>query len=276
MKRLDPPRLLESEAVEAELRTLLAAGADDLAPPDVLARSAQRLSVALGVQVTPPAAHVTGAKAAGSAAAGTKWLGLSAAAAIKSACVVALVSSASLLAWRVMEPRTRDDARAVQPVRVASPPIDTQPRSEPAKLAQPVVVPASTPVTPTVPAPQPHDARARVPRRTPARVEPSQAPAPAQATPSAPAPDRALELRALEAAHAVLASDPVLALQRLRALARTYPNGWLDEERSALEVEALLRLGQRDDAARALAQLQARHPHAAALPRLQHALGHVR
>jgi hypothetical protein len=99
---------------------------------------------------------------------------------------------------------------------------------------------------------------------------------PSQPAPSTPAPDRAEELRALQAAHAVLASDPALALQRLRALARDYPSGWLDEERSALEVEALLRLGQRDDAARALAQLQTRHPHAAALPRLQRALAQLR
>lgn len=276
MKRLDPSRLLESEAADAELRTLLAAGADELAPPDVLARSAQKLSAALGVQVTPPPVHAAGAKAAGSAAAGAKWLGVSATAAIKGACVLALVSTASLVAWRAAPP-PRSEARAVEPVHRATPPIDPQPRSEPTSLVQPVMQP-STQIVPIAPEPRlaSHAPLARVPRRTPARVEPSQLTTLVQPAPSAPLADRALELRALEAAHAVLASDPALALQRLRALARTYPNGWLDEERSALEVEALLRLGQHDDAVRALAQLQARHPKAATLPRLQRALAQPR
>jgi hypothetical protein len=76
----------------------------------------------------------------------------------------------------------------------------------------------------------------------------------------------------LEAAQAELATSPADAVQRLRAHAKAWPNGWLDEERAALLVEALLRAGERDEAASMLTDLRARRPRSPALPRLDRML----
>ena len=78
-----------------------------------------------------------------------------------------------------------------------------------------------------------------------ARVEPAA---------SAQRPDDLLgEVRLVESARAALAQDPALALRRTDEAASAFPNGQLGDDRVVIAIEALLRLGRRDEA-RARAQ----------------------
>jgi hypothetical protein len=342
VRRPDPPRLLECQPRDERLHTLLAAGAQDVAPPDVLARSARRLSAALGVQLVPPAhplpqAESTSSSGAGSAppltsasmgtasgtgttaaaAGGAKAIGLPIGL-LKSAFVLALAGGVSVAAWRSAS------YGAAAPSSASHAPDDTQP-ARPSVMAaaaaprsaarhgtgstpafadiptQPVLprsvdsaparrmnnaIPAGHPPTPRPGASQFAAARGRTRGPASGALQASGAPL-SVASRAATAPEttaasdgaaraRVQELRAVDAAHAALARDPKLALRRLRDLARAFPNGWLGEERAVLEVEALLRLGQRAAADAAFTSLCARYPRSPTIARLQRAIAEAR
>jgi hypothetical protein len=289
--------LLDDEAADGQLRGLLRAGAEDVAPPAVLERSARKLGAALGVQLLNVSdklgpAHVgaphgasTSASASGGAPAmvGGKLL---TATAVKGALALALVGSASWMAVNQRKPATsvHQDARSATPTL---------------KRPLPVSAEQSVPVLPA-PAPAGHeDAITSVSAAASVAGKTQGAPVPAaraRTTPhlarTVPAPTRlatpgveaepgsaavdpgahAAELRSLEDARRALAADPGLALQRLQAHAREFPNGWLDEERAALEVQALILLRDHAAAERALEQLATRHPRSLAITRLRNAL----
>jgi hypothetical protein len=78
----------------------------------------------------------------------------------------------------------------------------------------------------------------------------------------------ATELELVQRAQAALASDPQRALAITREQGRLYPDGEYVQEREVFAVEALSRLGQKDEAwqrAAALVQRFPRTPHAARL-----------
>jgi hypothetical protein len=64
----------------------------------------------------------------------------------------------------------------------------------------------------------------------------------------------------LQAARALVGSAPSEALARTRAHTARFPNSALTEERSALEIEALQRLGRTTEAESALARFEVQHP----------------
>lgn len=80
------------------------------------------------------------------------------------------------------------------------------------------------------------------------------------------------EAESLEKARAGLASDPAASLDELRAVTRRFPAGKLAAEREYLTIDALLRVGRRDEArARAQAFL-ARYPGSPYAKEVQRAL----
>lgn len=302
MTEQDPPRMRELVERDSELSELLDAAGRDVAPREVLTRSAERLSAAVGFSVgeltglgAPPidaaasalaskstaAASVasTAAKSAATAATAAAATGKSAAvlapllsAATKPLLVVALASATTVAVWKAQpEPAA---APASAPAAVPAPPIAKP--AEPTRVhpnIDPYVVP-SAPIAPpaksaAIEAPPVQRATApRAEHRLEARehLEPRAI----ESTPARldPTSDSAEELRSLQAAQALLASSPSGAVQRLRAHAAKWPRGWLDEERAALLVEALLRAGDRTQAERALDELRTRSPRSPALPRL--------
>jgi hypothetical protein len=309
MTEQDPPRMRELPLRDSELSDLLDAASNDVMPRDVLARSAERLSAAVGVSAfdltglgSPPidaAASALASQSAGAAAAAktaaavkgaatvataTAATGKSAAvlapllsAAVKPLLVVALASATTVAVWSARpEPSaapqaTPSAAPQSGPARVAATTETKPPRAHPNIDAY--AVPAVAPTVTELPSSQ----RATSPRSEPrperrsqpeARASENVAPAPT-VDPSSAAAE---ELRSLQAAQAELATSPASAVQRLRAHAAKWPRGWLDEERAALLVEALLRAGDRAAAERALEDLRTRSPRAPALPRLRRML----
>jgi hypothetical protein len=286
-------RLRELEVRDSELSDLLDAAGRDLAPPDVLARSAHRLSAAIGFSLAdaaglsaPPidpataASATTSASAKGVAAAstvkgaatiataksGAAFVPMLAAAA-KPMLVVALASAISVAVWAA-QPRRAPAPRASEAPHVAAPAV-IAPQAARTKAVDAIELRAPAPaiVAPTAAAAPAPAARPVVKRRA---MQGALTPASTTAIDSWP--EAAEELRSLQAAQAMLASQPANAALRLRAHAKRWPNGWLDEERAALLVEALSSDGQHDEAQRALSEFRARNPRSPALPRLSRIL----
>jgi hypothetical protein len=90
--------------------------------------------------------------------------------------------------------------------------------------------------------------------REPARVVSGQ---PATAEPEA---SLRSEAELLQSARARLGAAPNEALRQTRVHAARFPASVLGEERSALEIEALLRLGRSAEAESALGRFEAEHP----------------
>jgi len=70
----------------------------------------------------------------------------------------------------------------------------------------------------------------------------------------------ALEARLLSRARAVMESDPAQALQLAEQHSARFPSGALSEEREAIAIKALRRLGKEEPAARRQARFLARYP----------------
>lgn len=109
--------------------------------------------------------------------------------------------------------------------------------------------------------------------------EPKPAAGRAKAKPHRPKADNAAdpdphlvlqEAKAVQAARRALATTPADALKQAKQIARDFPKGQLVEERRAIEIQALAKLG-RDDEARTKAEAflikYGRGPHAAAVRR---------
>jgi hypothetical protein len=95
-----------------------------------------------------------------------------------------------------------------------------------------------------------------------AREEQREARAPA-ATPGAPAPSRAAapnEAALLDTAQSVLATNPERALALTRAHRQRFPNGVLAQEREVIAIEALSRLGRKDDAKQRSEEFERTYP----------------
>ena len=87
-------------------------------------------------------------------------------------------------------------------------------------------------------------------------------------------PDRSsTELDFVLRAQAALTSDPQRALAITNEHARTYPSGEFIQEREVIAVEALSKLGQRDESRRRALALVQRHPRTPYAVRLERAIG---
>jgi hypothetical protein len=103
----------------------------------------------------------------------------------------------------------------------------------------------------------------------PERVEPAEpvepeGTAPASARPARPAPRTpagSTEVELLRRAQALLATQPARALALTSEHQRRFRGGALAEEREALAIEALRRLGRTEEAQRRAVLFQRRYPH---------------
>ncbi|AKV00692.1 hypothetical protein AKJ09_07355 [Labilithrix luteola] len=95
----------------------------------------------------------------------------------------------------------------------------------------------------------------------------------ARPTPSPEAPPSVSELEAARRAQATLASNPGRALVIADQLSRDFPNGEFVQEREAIAVEALARLGRKEDALQRARTLLRRFPRTPYVARLEMVIG---
>jgi hypothetical protein len=150
------------------------------------------------------------------------------------------------------------------------PAITSTPVPPPAPLTAPVVSPPIVIAEPPVaelPKPRVRLAPAK-PHASPAAAEPA---APEPAPPVAPsAPPTISEVALLEQARAALrAGDTAHALVLVEQDATLYPDGVLVEEREALAIETLIKLGRRDEAVAKWTKFATSYPHSNYHARLQ-------
>ena len=88
-------------------------------------------------------------------------------------------------------------------------------------------------------------------------------------------PSIADEARLLERGRSALATDAAQALRLAEEHRRLHPTGQLSAERELIAVEALLRLGRRDEAVRRAAPRLARSPGSLYAKRLRQLLGNA-
>ncbi|HEX3769341.1 MAG TPA: hypothetical protein VHV30_00685 [Polyangiaceae bacterium] len=277
-----PTRLLEGGDLSEVERELLSAGVASPIGYDVAAGTT-RFRAELAAMVATGAAGVAGAGAARSGGAikalfaklGVKIaLGVFAMASFAGAGVVlgmhaASVAPSAAVTARTMAPKAVPIATASP---VAPPAVSTMPA--PSAIAEPPPVAAAIPAatvhvvhrlagertpapkaaaveTPS-PAPPADVARATAPSpAAPADVARAteSAPAPTPAAAPAPAASQPLtEIRGIALARTLVVRDPQAALDVLDKVGRDYPRGYFVEERQALTVLALARLGRQSAA----------------------------
>ena len=134
--------------------------------------------------------------------------------------------------------------------------------NKPARAVVPVAASAALEPEPE-PSAQPHESPSAV--ASTARPATAVSSASSVDRPNTPVPDEATqklerEIQLLERARQIMNANPTLALSTLDQHRREFGSGTLMLERQFLEVEALLRLGRRDQALARAADLRARAP----------------
>jgi hypothetical protein len=218
-----PVRWLDEEMVSADVRGLLErAGRSRALPGEVRTRSIARLDRYL---VWPAAAGLL------------LWL--------KGIAIAAGIAIVGVVAVAEIPPMVRP-----APVQVDVAPNKPQ-TSAPmtmAPRATTAAAPASVAPTPAAPAVAPTAAPVEQDRTPPAKL---QVPAPTTSAPAEPEVDPLTrEAAMLERARASLDRDPRASLSELDACAATFPHGTLRIERELLAVDALTRVGNREEARR--------------------------
>lgn len=275
--RSDPVRWLHPDSdVPAELRSVLGSAQGDGGGADALSSLAAKLPLAAGAKVSGAAAAgaakkailswklalwVAGAAAVGGAATNLIALVPSSRPAIAASAPLSGPARSGDLARVESEGETASHERANSPiagVESASLPAATE-EPPPPKTANhhslgappPAGAPASSPAAPTV-------ASASAPSALPS----------AGRTPDSLGAEARLLLQAREA----MARDPRKALRVTEAHDSAFADGALAEESEVLRVEALVRIGKREEAARVAAAFRARHPQSSHLTRLDRLL----
>jgi hypothetical protein len=156
--------------------------------------------------------------------------------------------------------------RAVPTPTPAATPASTPPRSKPASTPRNVTNP---PAAQEAEAPPPRAVAA--PDTTALRAQPTRSVAPT-AIDSAPQVDAARDAQLLQEARSLMARSPARALSLTRNHELHFPSSPLTEERQALQIEALTRLGRTAEARAALEGFRTRFPRSIHARRLE-ALG---
>lgn len=279
-----PERLNRSSGLAGEL--LLSAKADK-APADASRRLLAGAAVGAALAAKSGAVgSLAGSVGSGHAARWTAWkwvvIGLAGVGSVGAAKVV-LTSreDARSHVQAAAGAAARGDVAGSAPVRASS---------SPGAARAPSVVPVLAPtwVAPSAPvfaaAPPPAPARAPVAAAPPSvrmvrLPAPAPAPAPEVAPTVAPAPASpmshlALEIAAIDGAKRTLAGgDATSVLERMNAYDTAFPQGMLAAEANALRIEALVRLGRREDAKAELARFRTRHPGSPLLESLTRVVG---
>jgi hypothetical protein len=169
------------------------------------------------------------------------------------------VLAGGFVSWRAVDVAAPPPVAAIPPALALAPVEARVPAADVPAPQMAIPVDALPSVAPS--------AATSVPVRHAAPVASAQAPAESEAPP----PPKELDL--VQRAQAMLASDPERALAITREQARLYPAGEYIQEREVFAVEALSRLGRKDEAsARANALLQ-RFPRTPYVSRLEIATG---
>jgi hypothetical protein len=273
----DPKRWLEDDgAAPPGARELLAQARKTKGPDKrAVALSAAAL-LELGAQPSSAAAAVL-AKLAGTPAA-LASLPLAGKLAIAATTVALAVAGVQVAQRSAPAPASAPSAMRAAKTAVAR---STRAAVAPAPAAQPLPTLAQ-PEPPALEAvPLPAAAPAARPPTTPrrARVPIAKAPAPepaavaaAAASSEEPVDELALEVRWLDQARGLLASDPPAALARADAHAQRFASGALAAERELIAVDALQRLGRVPEARKRADALLARNPGSLYRGRLQRVL----
>jgi len=179
-------------------------------------------------------------------------------------------------------------ASAVVTADVARPtPARSTPRrgtTAPAPSAAPTGVAATVALAPSAtgaPVPSRPAATVVAARTLPPPVRETAPPAPTAVASPAPAPTTApltshlaLEIAAIDGAKRTLATgDAAAALAKMDAYDMTFPQGMLAAEAHALRIEALVRVGRRDEARTELARFRTSHPGSPLLESLTRVVG---
>ncbi len=262
------PHSIDHESTPKLLRDYVRAtrrsGPDDTA----IERLSSRLATA-GVLPTP-ASNPTAAPGSGRRLANHKL------------AVVAIVVSAGLvLSWRATQTELATETNASAAASSLAPSsLNRSATAQPARPTEPAAVhSAEEPKTAAVsvddlPAAFPPVASASAsvtraaPRTGASSYGENAAPQPQNAAPQPPT-----ELELVKRAQAALVSSPERALAITREQARAYPSGEFVQEREVIEVEALSRLGRKEEARRRAVAFVLRFPQTPYTPRLEIAVG---
>jgi RNA polymerase sigma-70 factor (ECF subfamily) len=172
-------------------------------------------------------------------------------AAVKATATKVLVSGALAKTVLAATAVTVVGVAAMTMARAPSKPVATT-------LETTVAIAAPTSTSTSTPTPTPTATPTSTPTATP--------------TPSAPPPDPDAEIRLLTRAQSDLSTDPARALAECDALARRFPHGVLDQEREVVAIDALVRLGRRDEATARATRFDAAYPQSTHARRIQEIL----
>ncbi|MBX3212716.1 MAG: hypothetical protein KF850_11830 [Labilithrix sp.] len=225
-----PRRLFEGDESSGLLRGALEAERRDAVAEPRLRRIEQAVAM-IGASAAAPSASAP-AEVAASAEPAAGWLA--------SKGPLVLLAAATFGGLAAVFAVGGDPSPATQPAPQRSPVVAAPgpPREPEPRLAGPAIATLSPADLPTAPAPPPSAKTAR-------------------ATASATEGD---EIALLARAHDALRDDPARSLALCREHEARFPGGHFAQEREAVAVEALVYLGQKDDAARRWSEFQRRYP----------------
>jgi len=268
----EPVRWLADKNTLPELRELLGSARD---VPTLPAGLDRRLG-ALARQLSAAPVAAGAAAMAAKSSLGGKTLGLLGTSKLATKLVVgsALLSGASVATY--VATRSSPASLPAAATSVAAPGSGLRSRGQPSVRPQ-----SATPVSSEPEASEPSVAASQnVSGATVTRTEPLAQPGRSEPTPqdavnsaSFPDPSIADEARLLESARAALGTDPARALRITEEHARKHPMAQLSAERELIAIDALIRLGRRDEALRRAAPRLARAPNSLYAKRLRQLLG---
>jgi hypothetical protein len=262
----DPPRLVDTLSAPAGLRSALErAHAESLAPAEIesLAQAVERR---IGTQLPsyPPVAKgFPGDLTQSSWRLSKRTRRPFAAKVVGGLVCIGVVGALGAALYRRHDVRPAAVANPVPTVTAAAP---GSPTTATESTANAVVLPAQMPPPVGAPAEE-HNARglSRTQFSPPQAAPESNAPPPAAA--------RQDEYMLLQAARGALQSDPARALSLTQEHRRTFARGMLIQEREAIAIEALGRLGRRAEAQTRMARFLSQYPNSPYRTRLEAALG---
>jgi hypothetical protein len=218
---------------------------------------ASQLGSALGVALTPPVAAVSGAVMAAKAkATATVTASATAAAASAAKTLPAWKLGAWVLGGVVLGAGLSGAVRAGFSASDNSAPAVVGIPSAAVEAAPSAFAAPNLPVVPQPPLPQ-ASAIAAPPVGRPTHSAPSSSSVEVPSEPPLPSVD---ELSVLHQAQAALRRNPAEALALSARHAREFPGGALAQEREVIAIDALLRLGRRDEATSRAQRFAARYP----------------
>lgn len=263
----DPVRLVDDPSVPSAARDDLVAAAGAVVPfdagagLDALRDAIARAGPSAGAEATTGAGATSGGAALSG---GVPWL-------FVGAVGVLALAVGAWLALGAGATGEADTAPSQDAVAVASPggaPVEARPLLAEAAVIEPEAVVAPAAAEPATSEPEAAEPEADLPARRPAHA--SGTPAPVVDSPEA---RRNREIQELAEARRLLATDPAAALRLVEAGQREFRGGMFAQEREAIAVLSLDRLGRAAAARARGARFLARFPDSAFAERIRRVAG---